>query len=89
MSTAEYLTRLNWTARQVRSDKRDSTPKLFAPLFDCPRTSARTWCRLVKDFSNPLSPVAGQPQRIEEHRSKDSSPRFPIGRETRELLATV
>ena len=34
ISTAEYLTLLDWTARQTRSGKRGSTPKQFAPLFD-------------------------------------------------------
>ena len=43
MSTADYLQLLDWTARQVRSDKQGATPKQFAQLFErlgCDRQSA-------------------------------------------------
>ena len=74
MSTADYLSLLDWTARQTLAGKRGLTPKQFAPLFDRLGISAEVWCRLVKDFGRLFSVVAGQPQRIDEHRSKDSSP---------------
>ncbi len=89
ISTAEYLSLLDWTARQTRSGKRGATPKQFAPLFDRLGISAEIWCRLVKDFGRLFSVVAGQPQRIDEHRSKGSSRRYRTRQETRELLATV
>ena len=89
MSTADYLSLLDWTARQTRSGKRGATPKQFAPLFDRLGISAEIWCRLVKDFGKLFSVVAGQPQRIDEHHSKDSSRRYRTRQETRELLATV
>ena len=88
-STADYLSLLDWTARQTRAGKRGSTPKQFAPLFDRLGISAEIWCRLVKDFGKLFSVVAGQPQRIDEHRSKTNSRRYRTRRETRELLATV
>ena len=47
------------------------------------------WCRLVKDFGKLFSVVAGQPQRIDEHRSKSSSRRYRMRQEARELMATV
>ena len=89
ISTAEYLSLLDWTARQTRSGKRGSTPKQFAPLFDRLGITAEIWSRLVKDFGKLFSVVAGQPQRIDEHRSKGSSRRYRTRQETRELLATV
>ena len=89
MSTAEYLSLLDWTARQTRADKRGATPKQFAPLFDRLGISAEIWCRLVKDFGKLFSVVAGQPSRIDEHRSKDTSRRYRSRKETRELLATA
>ena len=89
MSTADYLSLLDWTARQIRPGKRGSTPKEFVPLFDRLGISAEVWCRLVKDFGKLFSVVAGQPQRIDEHRSKDSSRRYRTRHETRELLATI
>ena len=89
MSTADYLSLLDWTARQTRKDKRGSTPKKIAPIFDRLGISAEIWCRLVKDFGRLFSVVAGQPQRIDEHRSKGSSRRYRMRQEARELLATV
>ena len=89
MSTADYLSLLDWTARQTRSDKRGSTPQQFAPVFDRLGISAETWCRLVKDFGKLFSVVAGQPQRIDEHRSKSNSRRYRTRHETRELLAPL
>jgi hypothetical protein len=90
MSTAEYLQLLDWTARQVRSDKRGSTPQEFAPLFERLGVSAEIWCRLVKDFGKLFSVVAGQPQRIDSHSSKarKSAHRFRIRRLARELMAS-
>ena len=89
MSTADYLSLLEWTARQTCAGKRGSTPKQFAPLFDRLGITPDIWCRLVKDFGILFSVVAGQPQRIDEHRSKDSSRRYWTRQETRELLATA
>ncbi len=89
MSTADYLGLLDWTVRQTRSGKRGSTPNQFAPLFDRLGISAEIWCRLVKDFGKLFSVVAGQPQRIDEHRSKDSTRRYRTRQEARGLLATV
>jgi hypothetical protein len=89
MSMADYLSLLDWTARQIRADKRGATPKQFAPLFDRMGISAEIWCRLVKDFVKLFSIVAGQPRRIDEHRSKGSSRRYRSRKETRELLASA
>ena len=89
MSTADYLSLLDWTARQTRSGKRGSTPTHLAPVFDRLGITAEIWCRLVKDFGKLFSVVAGQPQRIDEHRSKSNSRRYRTRQETRELLATV
>jgi hypothetical protein len=58
-------------------------------LFDRLGVSAEIWCRLVKDFGKLFSVVAGQPARIDEHRTGNSSRRYRARTETRELLATV
>ena len=89
MSTADYLSLLDWTARQTVEGKRGSTPKQFAPLFDRLGISAEVWCRLVKDFGKLFSVVAGQPSRIDEHRSNDTSRRYRARHEARELMASV
>ena len=89
MSTSDYLSLLDWTARQSKAGKRGATPQQFAPLFDRLGISAEIWYRLVKDFGRLFSVMAGQPQRIDAHRSKGSSRRYRMRQETRELLATV
>ncbi len=89
MSTADYLSLLDWTARQTHSSKGGSTPKQSAPLFDRLGISAEIWCRLVKDFGRLFSVVAGHPRRIDEHRSRDISRRYRTRQKTRELLAMV
>ena len=89
MSTADYLSLFDWTARRPRKDKRGARPKKIAPIFDRLGISAEIWCRLVKDFGKLFSVVAGQPQRIDEHRSKGSSRRYRMRQEARELMATV
>jgi hypothetical protein len=89
MSTADYLQLLDWTARQQQAGKRGSTPKQFAPLFERLGITADVWCRLVKDFGRLFSLVAGQPQRIDEHRSQSNSHRYHARKDTRELLASA
>ncbi len=61
MSTADYLSLLDWTARQTRKDKRGATPKKIAPIFDRLGILAEIWCRLVKDFGKLFSVVASLP----------------------------
>jgi hypothetical protein len=87
MSTADYLSLLDWTARQTRKDKRGATPQHVAPLFDRLEITAEIWCRLVKDFGKLFSVVAGKLERIDEHRSRSGSHYYRTRRETRELLA--
>ena len=91
ISTADYLSLLDWTARQARADKRGTTPKRFVPLFDRLGISVEIWSHLVKDFGRLFSVVAGQPQKTDEHRSssKNISRRYHARRETRELMASA
>ena len=89
MTTADYLSLLDWTARQQHAGKAGTTPKHMAPLFDRLGINAETWCLLVKDFGRLFSVVAGKPHRIDEHTSKTGSHRYRAKRVARELLATV
>jgi len=89
MSKADYLSLLDWTARQTRADSRGSTPMHLAPIFDRLGITGDVWSRLVKDFGRLFSVVAGQPRCIDEHRSKSSSHRYRTRQDTRELLASA
>ena len=95
ISTAQYLELLDWTARQVVQGKTGATPKHVAPLMQRLGLSEETWCSLVKDFGRLFSVVAGQPHRIDEHRSSrtsnDEPPahRYRARREARDLFSTA
>ena len=57
MSIADYLSLLDWTARQVRSDKQGATPQHLAPIFDRLGVSLEVWCHLVTNFGKLFSIV--------------------------------
>jgi len=89
MSTADYLNLLDWTARQVRTDKRGSAPQHLAPIFERLGVSSDIWCHLVKNFGKLFSIVAGQPAQIDRHQSGSSSHCCRARRAARELLSSV
>jgi hypothetical protein len=88
LSTAEYLELLDWTARQMRSDKRGATPASAAPLFERLGIDERSWCELTKNFGRLFSSVAGKPTVIDETRGRERGQRYNIPAETRQLLST-
>jgi len=89
MSLADYLSLLDWTARQVRSDKQGATPQHLAPIFDRLGVSSEVWCHLVTHFGKLFSIVAGQSNQIDGHRSKSNTHRYRARRAARELLSSV
>ena len=95
MTTTQYLELLDWTAQQVVQGKTGATPKHVAPLMQGLGLSEETWCSVVKDFGRLFSVVAGQPQRIDEHRSSRTSNdelpahRYRARREARDLFSAA
>ncbi len=89
MSVADYLSLLDWTARQVRSDKQGATPQHLAPIFDRLGVSSEVWRHLVTHFGKLFCIVAGQPNQIDGHRSKSNTHRYRARRAARELLSSV
>jgi len=88
MSTADYLSLLDWTARQQRTGKAGVTPENLAPLFTRLQISAEVWSHLVKDFGRLFSVVAGKPRMIDEHKSRTKAHRYRARLRVRELLTT-
>ncbi len=78
---------LDWTARVTRSDKRGSTPKELAAVFVRLGISESVWLGLVQNFGRLFSVVAGQPQRVDEIRSKTKERRYHLRKDARELMA--
>ncbi len=88
LSTAQYLELLDWTARQMRSDKRGATPASAAPLFERLGIDERSWCELTKNFGRLFSSVAGKPTVIDDTRSRKRGQRYNIPAKTRQLLSS-
>ena len=70
MSVANYLELLDWTARELRADKRGATPASAAPIFKRLGIDAEVWCELTRDFGKLFATVAGKPKVIESTRSR-------------------
>ena len=89
MSTAAYAEMLDWTARQIRTDKRGATPAGLAPIFERLGIHEDTWIELVRDFGRLFSVVAGHPHQIDTHETPSGERRFHARSAARELLASA
>ena len=83
---AAYIELLDWTARQVVAGKRGATPESTPAVFERLKIRPEAWYELVTGFGKMFSVIAGQPHRIDEHRSR-SGRRFRTRRQARELAA--
>jgi hypothetical protein len=86
ISVPAYLELLDWTARQMRSDKRGVTPPGARPIFERLGIAAEAWCELTKDFGRLFSTVAGKPTVIDSTRSRTRGQRYHVRTRARELL---
>ena len=50
MSLDQYLQLLDWTGRELRSDKRGSIPKGLDPMLERLQCSSETWLDLIRNF---------------------------------------
>ncbi|MGV3483563.1 MAG: transposase [Planctomycetaceae bacterium] len=88
MSLSSYLSLLDWTSRQWANGKATvTTSRTVPPILEKLRIREEVWCELVSDFGRLFSVVAGQPHRIDEHRSRMQQRRYRVPRRTRQLLA--
>ena len=67
LSLSEYLQLLDWTARQIRTDKRGSTPAELEPLFERLEISAELWVDCVKNFRKWFRSSVGRPNSMVAH----------------------
>ena len=89
MTSAEYLSLLDWSARSLHSNKRGKTPDDVAPLFERLGISESTWLELAQNFGRLFSVVAGQPHKVDAHEPCSGQHRYRATREARELLTPV
>ncbi len=69
MSLDDYLKLLDWTGRQLRTDKRGGIPASCAPIPDRLDCSEETWFDLVKNFRKRFRNEAGSLLSVRAFRS--------------------
>ena len=67
MSLDQYLQLLDWTARQVRSDKRGAMPAELDPLFERLQTSCDLCVECVENFHKWFRSSVGRPKSMTNH----------------------
>ncbi|MFN5623826.1 MAG: transposase [Planctomyces sp.] len=89
ISTARYLSLLEWTVRQQRAKKAGRKPKQIRRLFKRLGISATAWNELVRNFGRLFCIVAGKPVVVDSHASRTGKHRYRARPAVRELLAGV
>ncbi|QDT05818.1 hypothetical protein K227x_42230 [Rubripirellula lacrimiformis] len=64
ISMASYLELLDWTGRQIRSDKVGSIPDHLAPILTRIGLDNQGWCDVVKWFACIFKRAAGTPDAL-------------------------
>lgn len=89
LTNAEYITLLDWTARQLRVGSVGSTPPSLAPLFERLGISTEIWLKLVRKFRKSFGDFAGVPTNVSSNTAPHNQKRYRIPKETRELLVPL
>jgi hypothetical protein len=87
MPVETYLELLDWTARQMRSDKPGSTPADAPPIFARLSIKPAAWLELTQRFGKLFYVIAGQPHRVDAERSRIRSQHYRLPPSARELLS--
>ena len=77
---------LAWTARELVSGKRSSTPADAPAIFERLSIEPAVWCELVREFGRLFSLVAGKPVVVNESRSRIRRRRHRLPQAARALL---
>lgn len=66
MSLTSYLRLLDWTGRELKSNKRGHIPAELTPILERLGLDAIQWCRLVEDYGRIFKRAAGRGCRLAE-----------------------
>jgi hypothetical protein len=80
MTEADYLTILDWLARNAVAGKRRSTPADAPAIFDRLGIDSAAWSQMVKNFGRSFKNVAGKPTSLAEPQSLKTHRRFYCSR---------
>ena len=83
----DYLSLLDWTARQLHGNKRGHSPQGVKPILVQLGLETNALCKLVGQYGRLHINVAGKPQTISATRSRIGQHRYHLRKEARELLA--
>jgi hypothetical protein len=84
MSLDEYLQLLDWTGRQMRSDKRGAIPAELPPILDRLQIRSETWLTLITNFPRLFRRAAGHPAVLRQDAADRG--RRPVGLHASEVL---
>jgi len=70
MSLDRYLQLLDWTGRELRSDKRGSIPKDLDPMLERLQCSGEAWLDLVRNFRKRFRVEIGLPTTLQSVSSR-------------------
>jgi REP element-mobilizing transposase RayT len=87
MSLAEYLDLVDWTGRQLRSDKRGAISADQPPILERLKINPTSWIKLIGRFSRLFRRAAGTPASILREGAKRGCQRMQGIRHSRELFA--
>ena len=72
MSVLRYLELLDWTGRQLRSDKRGAIPEGISPILSRLGISSDSWMEVASQFGRLFKRAAGSSISAEAHRRGQS-----------------
>jgi REP element-mobilizing transposase RayT len=67
LGIGEYMALLDWTARQVRTDKRGAMPVDLEPIMERLGVSAELWVECVMNFRKWFRSSVGRPKSMSNH----------------------
>ena len=70
MSRTKYLELLDWTGRQIRTNKRGSIPDDLAPILERIGLDVIGWCDLVRKFGKLFKRVAGTAESLADEAAR-------------------
>ena len=76
MSLDQYLQLMDWTGRQLRTDKRGSIPTGLDPILERLQCSSESWVDLVKNFRKRFRVEIGLPTTLQSISSRRRSNRI-------------
>jgi hypothetical protein len=89
MTNAEYLSLLDWTARQKASGKRGTTPADAPPLLERVGLKPASWMTLVSDFGRLFRHVAGHPAKITSTLARQTKRPFQVSDWVMQIFAAT